>query len=273
MRFLRKAIRYLLLAGMVTISGGEAVADPRSAQCGGKPLAAVAVDAIDATSVRLSDGTEIKLATVIGPVAVDGDDAAQMRVTATLKQMTVGRKLTIFAAEGKDRYGRVLARAVLIDSDTWLEAMLAEKGLVRVRPDMNETCVRALYTHEQNARAARTGLWAEKKFQALSASDIPALTEALGRFVVVEGTIRRVGETKPRLYLDFGRRFTEDFTIVVPNTLRNSLAAKGSDPKNWRGKRVRVRGVLISWGGPAIEINAPAAIELVDAVPENANER
>jgi endonuclease YncB( thermonuclease family) len=273
MRFFRATIRFFLLGGAITVFSGEAVADPRSAQCGGKPLSAAAADVIDATSLRLSDGTEVKLTTVIGPVAGDGDDAVQMRVTVALKQLTAGRRLTIFAAEGKDRYGRILARAVLIDNDTWLEAMLTEKGLVRVRPDMNETCVRALYTHEQNARAARTGLWAEKKFQALSASDIPALTEALGRFVVVEGTIRRVGETKPRLYLDFGRRFTEDFTIVVPNTLRNSLAAKGSDPKNWRGKRVRVRGVLISWGGPAIEINAPAAIELVDAVPENANER
>ena len=273
MRFFRTSFCVCLLVGAVTIPGGEIRADPRLSACGGKPVAAVAAEAIDATSLRLADGSEIKLVTVIGPSAADGDDVAEARALAALKQLTAGRKLTIFAAGDKDRYGRILARAVRIENDIWLEAALAEKGFLRVRPDPNETCTKALLAAEQKARAAGAGLWADKKFQVLDARDIPALTEALGRFVIVEGTIRRVGETKPRLYLDFGRRFTEDFTIVIPNSLRNSLTIKGSDPKNWRGKRVRVRGVLISWGGPAIEINTAAAIEFVNPVPESANER
>lgn len=273
MRFFKTSIRVCLLAGTVAIPGGEIRADPRVTECGGKPVAAFAAEALDATALRLADGSEIKLVTVIGPSVADGDDAAEARALAALKQLTGGRKLTVFAAADKDRYGRILARAVLIENNIWLEAALAEKGFLRVRPDPNENCTKALFAAEQKARAAGAGLWAEKKFQVLDARDIPALTEALGRFVIVEGTIRRVGETKPRLYLDFGRRFTEDFTIVVPNTVRTSLGAKGSDPKNWRGKRVRVRGVLISWGGPAIEINTAAAIEFVDPVPESANER
>jgi hypothetical protein len=269
MKTLKRAIRFCAAASLTAILGGEARPAPQAAECGGKRIEAVAGQAVDATSLRLADGAELKFESVIGPSAADGDDAAEARALAALKQLADGRKLTIFAAEGKDRYGRISARAVLIEDRVWLEAALAEQGYVRILPRANEACVKALLVAEQKARAAGAGLWAQKKFRVLAAADIPALTEALGRFVIVEGTIRRVGESKARLYLDFGRRFTEDFTAVVPNTVRNALAAKGSDPKNWRGKRVRVRGVLISWGGPAIEINAAAAIELLDSeIPE-----
>ncbi len=82
---------------------------------------------------------------------------------------------------------------------------------------------------------------------------------------MVEGTIRRVGRGRGRLYLDFGRRFTEDFTIIVPDSLRKRLEAAGADPKNWRGKRIRVRGILFFWGGPAMEINLAQAIELLES--------
>jgi endonuclease YncB( thermonuclease family) len=265
----RRAIRICAAASLIAVLGSQALATEPAAECGGKRIEAVAAEAIDATSLRLADGTELKFESVIGPSAGDGDEAAETRARAALKQLTGGRKLTIFAAEGKDRYGRIPARAVLVDEKIWLEAALSEQGFVRILPRANEACVKALLAAEQKARVAGAGLWAQKKFRVLAAADIPALTEALGRFVIVEGTIRRVGESKARLYLDFGRRFTEDFTIVVPNAARNALAAKGSDPKNWRGKRVRVRGVLISWGGPAIEINAVAAIELLDSeIPE-----
>jgi hypothetical protein len=31
------------------------------------------------------------------------------------------------------------------------------------------------------------------------------------------------------------------------------------------GKRVRARGVLFSWGGPAMELRVPGALELIEA--------
>jgi endonuclease YncB( thermonuclease family) len=274
MRYFPRITLFCLLAGTAVALATAARSDPRSVECGGKRTDAVAGGAIDAVTLRLADGTEVKLGGVIGPSAVDGDDAAEALALSALRKLSDGKKLAIFAAEGKDRYGRMPARAVLIENEIWLEAAMIELGLLRVLPTGNEACAKALLAIEQKARAAQVGLWTEKKFQIFVAADVPALTEALGRFAVVEGTIRRVGDTKARLYLDFGRRFTEDFTIVVPNAVRNSLVTKGLDPKNWRGKRVRVRGVLVSWGGPAIEINATTAIELLDSdIPEKADDR
>jgi hypothetical protein len=121
-----------------------------------------------------------------------------------------------------------------------------------------------LLQFESKARSARIGFWNEPKFGVFDAQNIEGLLAAEGRFVVVEGTVRRVGESRGRLYLDFGRRFREDFTVIVTDRLRKSLIAQGSDLKSWRGKRIRVRGILFSWGGPAMEINSGQAIELLN---------
>jgi hypothetical protein len=76
--------------------------------------------------------------------------------------------------------------------------------------------------------------------------------------------VQRVGESGGRTFLDFGRRYTQDFTIVVPRASQSAFQAAGIDLKAMRGKRVRVRGVLYSFGGPAIEARLPAALEVLD---------
>ncbi len=101
-----------------------------------------------------------------------------------------------------------------------------------------------------------------RNFQ-MAADDLAGLNAATGRFAVVEGVVHHIGETASRTYLDFGRRYTKDFTIVVPRAARRSFAAAGIDLKSLRGQKVRVRGVLFSSGGPAIEIRKPASLELL----------
>jgi hypothetical protein len=90
------------------------------------------------------------------------------------------------------------------------------------------------------------------------------LNAAAGRFAVVEGTVTRVGEAGGRLFLDFGRRYMEDFTLVVSRGARPTFEKAGVDLKALKGKKVRARGVLFPWGGPAIELRKPAALELVE---------
>jgi hypothetical protein len=106
-------------------------------------------------------------------------------------------------------------------------------------------------------------LWREARFAVEQAENIEALTTAMGRFTIVEGLVRRVGETSSRTYLDFGRRYNQDFSIMIPRSARAGFAAAGIDLKSLRGKQVRVRGVLFSSGGPAIEIRNPASLEIV----------
>lgn len=225
---------------------------------------ATVAEAVDGTTLRLTDGRDVLLGSIIAPGILDGDPDAEVRAKAALAGLARGKRIEFFAqANTTDRYGRIPAQAVQVEG-LWLEATLLERGFVRALPGSEEKCTAALLAHERKARAANAGLWANTKFKVFAATDVAALSAAAGRFAVVEGTIRRVGEYRNRIFLDFGRRYVEDFSVVIPRDLRRALAAKGLEPKNWRGKRIRVRGVLGSWGGPAIELNSATAIEMLD---------
>lgn len=245
--------------------GSPAFAQADAAVCGGKQTSVRIVGAADGASLRLADGRVVRLVNVIAPLPIDGDKDAVTGATKALGELAAGQEAFLFlASDTEDRYGRIAAHAVLVGGKVWLEAEMLSRGIARVYLPANEKCAKALLQFEAKARTARSGLWDEPKFGVFDSEDVEALLAADGRFVLVEGVIRRVGESRGRLYLDFGRRFKEDFTIIVPDTARKSLVAQGSNPKSWRGKRVRVRGILFSWGGPAIEVNLTQAIELLD---------
>ena len=264
------APRFFFGFALILVSAGPAAAEG-AALCGGKPAAVRITEVLDSASLKLADGRTIRLSQVIPPLPIDGDKDAIARVKEVFAEIANGKDASLFlSSNAEDRYGRISAQAILIDGKIWLEAEMLSRGLVRAYPSANDKCMKALLQYETKARDARVGFWKDAKFGVLDAGNIEALRAADGRFVVVEGTIRRVGEARGRVYLDFGQRFTEDFTIVMPDIVRKSLAAQGSDAKNWRGRRVRVRGILFSWGGPAIEVNLAQAIELLDqALPKS----
>lgn len=254
-----------LLAGILIFSGVLAASAQDHAACGGKPYPARITEALDGHSLRLADGRVVRIINVIAPVGLDGDRDAVARAKTALGEIVNGKDAMLFLeSESNDRYGRLSAQAIRVEGNLWLEAHLVERGIARVYFVTNGECARALLQNESKARLAKTGLWNDPKFAVFDAEAVESLLAAEGRFVVVEGTIRHVGAARRRLYLDFGRRFTKDFTIILPDNVRKMLAAAGSDPKSWRGKRIRVRGILFSWGGPAIELNQAQAIELLD---------
>jgi hypothetical protein len=99
----------------------------------------------------------------------------------------------------------------------------------------------------------------------LKAYSVRAAFVAAGRFVMVYGAVGRGGAAGGRLFLDFVRRHREDFTIVIPREAHAAFAAAGVDLGALSGKAVRARGVLFSWGGPAMELRVPWALELIEA--------
>jgi hypothetical protein len=66
------------------------------------------------------------------------------------------------------------------------------------------------------------------------------------------------------IFLDFGRDFRRDFTVMVAPAVADLLKAEGRDPDGFAGKSVVVRGMIEEAGGPAIRLNDPAEIELTD---------
>ncbi len=225
-----------------------------------------AVSVRDGATIRLKDGREVRLAGVIAASEIDGDAEAAARAAGQLNQLVTGKFLALHGREGvSDRYGRLIAQVVRQgDPARWVLADLVAAGFLRAAPEASEMpCAPSLLDAEAEARAGQKGLWQETRFAVEQADHIEALTAASGRFAVVEGTVRRVGETSSRTYLDFGRRYNEDFTIVVPRSARAGFKAAGVDLKELPGKRVRVRGVLFLSGGPAIEIRKPASLEVL----------
>jgi endonuclease YncB( thermonuclease family) len=233
----------------------------------GEPFATVeAAGARDGATIRLADGRELRIAGVVAANDLDGDSEAVRRATAALDVLVAGKRLALYGKpDNKDRYGRLVAQVALAEEPRWLVAELVGAGMLRIAPEAGvPACAEALQTHEQHAREGKLGFWAEPRFGVQDAEAIDALSAARGRFAIVEGTVRRVGESGGRTFLDFGRRYSQDFTIVVPRAAQTAFQAAGIDLKAMRGKRVRVRGVLYAFGGPAIEARLPAAIEILE---------
>jgi endonuclease YncB( thermonuclease family) len=253
-------------AALALIAPARAESSAPCAEAGAAFATIEAKAARDGITVQLADGREVRLAGVVAANGLDGDEQAVRGATQALHRLVAGRMLALHGRPGTDRYGRLVAQAAFADPEShWVQAALVSDGIVRVAPEAGEpACSAALIAIEQKARAAHAGLWADGRFGVQKADDLAALNAAAGRFAVVEGRITRVGESGQRLFLDFGRRYTEDFTLVVSREARQTFTAAGIDLKTMKGKKVRVRGVLFPWGGPAIELRKPAAFELIE---------
>jgi hypothetical protein len=96
------------------------------------------------------------------------------------------------------------------------------------------------------------------------ADDPAALSGERGRFTIVEGSVASVRESGGTLYVNFGRRWSSDFTVTIAKRHERAFAAAGLEPKRLAGRRIRVRGWIEERGGPWVEATAPEQIEVVE---------
>jgi len=139
------------------------------------------------------------------------------------------------------------------------------RGAARVAARVGDRgCAAELLARERAARDAKLGLWAEPYYSIKRAEDPSAIAADLGRFAVVEGKVLSVRESGGTIYVNFGRRWSEDFTVTILKRNERSFSAAGLDPKRLDGRRVRVRGFIEARGGPWIEALRPEQIELLE---------
>jgi endonuclease YncB( thermonuclease family) len=221
------------------------------------PMGTVNVAAVrDGRTLVLDDGRELRLAAI--------EAGADSR--GALQALIAGRPLRLerLGAES-DRYGRLVAYAYAGEAQQSLQAALLEQGQARVSARIGDkACAKTLLTAERSARSAGRGLWADPNFAPLQAENLTRLQAETGHFALIEGKVLSVRESGATIYVNFGRRWTRDFTVIILKRQQRTFTAAGLEPKRLEGRRIRVRGFLEQRGGPIVVAEAPEQIEILD---------
>ena len=207
-------------------------------------------------TITLDDGRVVRLA------GIEPDENAATLPAGTA--VTLKRLATIGET---DRYGRLVAHVFTeVDgAERWLQQDLVGGGLARVSARVGDAgCAKALWSREQSARAAKLGLWAEPYYVIGKAEEPSEVLKQRGRFALVEGRVLSVRENGSTIYVNFGRRWSEDFTVTIAKRNEKLFAAAGLTPRALDGRRVRVRGWIEERGGPWVEAARPEQIEVVE---------
>jgi endonuclease YncB( thermonuclease family) len=242
------------------------LADP-AAQAADKPACKAASlgagqvqSVLDGRTLQLTDGREVRLAGIEAPQAAK----------AALEPLVAGREIALLQLGAEsDRYGRVVALVSVEPAApevgiTVQRALLAQ-GQARVAANIgNSACAASLLEAERAARAGGLGLWADPYYVMRHAEDPAGILAVRGQFAVVEGKILSVRESGATIYVNFGRRWSDDFTVTVQKRNERSFTAAGLELKKLAGHRVRVRGTIEERGGPWIEAARPEQIEIAE---------
>ncbi|MGY3479363.1 MULTISPECIES: thermonuclease family protein [Bradyrhizobium] len=247
------AQRLHLIVAFLLIAGRTAFATPCQFEAQGEGRVAAIVDA---RSVRLDDGREIRLAGI--------------EPTATTKQalaaLLAGRDVTLRDSnDTPDRYGRQGALVFIGESDTPVQAVLLAQGDAMVSAEITDKdCAAALMTSEAEARRQKKGSWADPSAikNAESPDDILA---GIGRFVVVEGKVLSVRQAGAMTYLNFGRNWTRGFAVTISKRTLPAFESAGITLKSLESKRIRVRGWVEGSTGPRIDVRLVGQVELLGA--------
>jgi endonuclease YncB( thermonuclease family) len=211
---------------------------------------------IDARSFRLDDGREIRLA------GIEPADTDKAKGTAALAALIGGRDITLHGEDDTpDRYGRQTAFVFL--AETPVQSELLRRGEALFAADVaDKDCAGTLAAAEAEAGKAKIGIWSAPA--AIKNAESPGdILTGIGRFTVVEGKVLSVRQAGSVTYLNFGRRWTQDFAATISRRMIPAFEAAGLSPKSLENRRIRVRGFVSSRGGPRIEVLRVGQIEVL----------
>lgn len=238
----------------------------------------------DGETLLLEDGRTVRLIGAMAPRTPDWWKKPEPWPPATsarktLEALLLGRMVDLgYDGRRQDRHGRHLAHLYFTRGDEriWVQSALIERGLARAYSFRgNRACARALQRREAQARRARLGIWWRKTYAPLDAGEPKSIFPRLHSFQIVEGLVIGVKVTKRWTFVNFAADWKRDFTIAVKAKDRRLFRKSDIDLTALRGRRVRVRGWIESWNGPAIKVTHPEEIEIVpdEDNPKNQKKR
>jgi endonuclease YncB( thermonuclease family) len=240
------------------------VAAPPQAECSaaGAEVRAVS-EIIDGGSLRLAGGEVVLFAGIDVPRGLAGEAEESVEASRAKLEQLVGPTGSVrLIASGRDRHGRLVVQA-FDEAGRLLQAGMVASGYARLRPYPHAIpCLGRLLQLERDARRAKRALW-NNDFAPLAAND-PSLLGRKGLYVAVEGFVLSVGRGNWVDFLNFGRFWQRDFTVLVGAAVRARLAEAGLDTATLAERRVLVRGVVEESGGPTIRLNDFRELEILD---------
>jgi hypothetical protein len=241
-----------VLAALAAASPAPACAAPRAGApaCLAGPVRFEILEAVGPRGeIRLGSGARVVLDSLRWPDAPEAAAAAAAWLAGRR-----GARVAVVPRGQPDRWDRQRADIQVAEGDEDLAGGLIAAGLAFADAgEADSLCRPALRVVEAAARTRRLGLWREP---IPAATDGPALRALAGRFAIVEGDVRRVGERSARTYIDFGARGSDALTVTVSKRTWRMVRARGLSAASLEGRRVRVRGILEVWRGPTLEADA-----------------
>jgi endonuclease YncB( thermonuclease family) len=192
------------------VSAADATAQG-TAGCNPEAVGSAAVRSIaDGRTLTLTDGRDVRLANIEVP---DEQGAA---ARAALERLVAGQDIRLLKmGPDADRYGRFIGGVAGPDGKP-IQLELLNKGHVLMAGNAGRTgCAAAFLSAEKTARSAGAGLWGTAYYAAKDARDPKGILALRGRFAVVQGNVLSVRESGGTIYVNFGRRWTEDFTVTA----------------------------------------------------------
>ncbi len=267
---IRRAVRAGALLSLILFSTPSAHA---ACETIASYKAAVA-EVIDGQTLRLDDGSEVRLTGVLSPQAPQwwkGDKPWPPASSArkALRALVGSDIVELRFAEGeerRDRHDRFLAQVFVLRGDEriWVQNHMISTGFARaISFHGHRACARQLQERERGTRDAGIGLWRTGRFAVLQAGSTDALLKRRGSFQLVEGVVRSVGKASKWTFLNFADDWRHDFTVAVAAKDRRRFQGSDIVLESLKGKTIRVRGWIERWNGPVIKATHPEQIEVL----------
>lgn len=220
---------------------------------------------VDGDTVILKDQTRVRLVGIQAPKLPLGRKGHKEwplgpESKEMLSALILDKFVTLYyGGEREDRYGRALAHLFREDG-LWIQGEMLKGGMARVYTFAdNRAIVPEMLQLENLARQNSRGIWARDYYQ-------PKAQENAGKynnsFQLITGNVRDVTKIRGTYYLNFGKNWREDFTIVIKSRAARKFIKNQINPADYRGKKITVRGWLKSYNGPMIEATHPEQITL-----------
>jgi len=215
----------------------------------------------DGDTLKLRDGTKVRLVGINTPeMAHDNQPSEPFAGAAYIHLLELagpGQSLKLrFDREPRDRYDRMLAHVFLADG-TNVQASLLRHGLATtlVVPP-NEWSYPCYARIENQARAARRGVWSLPSYQALPAKGLDMETRG---FHIINGVVSRVGEGPSNLWINL----TSQVALRVPRKELGNFP--DLDLRGLAGRHIEARGWIHKRKGQLrMTVRHPAALRLVE---------